>query len=163
MWKQWIVHNFWCCSTGYSIILLKGWNERLCKVFLRKKERNEAEHGESTIDCMHILVIPLRSIDGVWYPVFAPNCKQRIGLLPLPLRSNHSQHTLHVIESGEFTPQWLPIQFDLEQNHILNWTDSNQFKTDSIGTSFDCRRNESGSIQIESGSKLDYFASVEGP
>ena len=59
---------------------------------LRNKEQNEAEHGKSAINGMHILVIPLASVDSMLYPVFAPDCKQRMGFFALPLRSSHSTH-----------------------------------------------------------------------
>ena len=53
---------------------------------------------------MHVLVIPVGSVDRVLYPVFAPVCKQHTGFFALPLRSNDSQHTLHVIEASESIP-----------------------------------------------------------
>ena len=71
--------------------------------FERKKEQNEAKHGESVIDGMHVLVIPLGFVDSVLYPVFAPDRKQRTRFFALPLRSSYSRHTLNVIESREST------------------------------------------------------------
>ena len=138
---------------------VERWKGRPCKEFERKKEWNEAEHGESAIDGMHVLNIPLGSVDSVLYSVFTPDCKQCTGFFALPILSNHSQHTLNVIESRESTPNdwWSGSKPHREVDWlkpVWNWFDWNRFK---------CRRNESGSIRIESGSKLDYFASVEGP
>ena len=48
---------------------------------------------------LHILVIPLGSVDTVLYQIFASNCKQRTGFFALPLHSSYSWHKLHVIES----------------------------------------------------------------
>ena len=44
---------------------------RPCKEVKRKKEQNEAEHTQSGIYGMHVLVVPRGSIDKVLYPVFA--------------------------------------------------------------------------------------------
>ena len=41
VWKRWILHNFWRCSTAYSIVSSEGWIGRCCKEFERKKEQNE--------------------------------------------------------------------------------------------------------------------------
>ena len=109
VWNRWIVRNFWCCSTGYSIVSSKGWKGRRCKAFERKKEQNETEHGESAMDGMHVLVNPLGLIDSVLYSVFASDCKQRTALIALPLRSSYSRHTLHVIESRDSTPNYCPF------------------------------------------------------
>ena len=85
------------------------------RVLEREKEQNEAEHGESAIDDMHVLVIPFGYIDSVLYLVFASNCKQRTGFFALPLCSSHSQHTLHVIESRESTPNdWQSSSIQIE-------------------------------------------------
>ena len=78
-------------------------------MFERKKEQNEAEQRESAIDGMHVLIIPLVSVDSVLYPVFAMDCKQRTAFVAFPLCSNYSQHTLHVIESRESTPNNEPF------------------------------------------------------
>ena len=69
---------------GKSNISPKGWKGTPCKKLERWKEQNEAEHGESTINSLHILVIPLGSIDSVLYPVFTPYCKQCTGFFALP-------------------------------------------------------------------------------
>ena len=41
--------------------------------------KREADHGESSIDGMHILVILLGFVDSMLYSVFAPDCKQSAG------------------------------------------------------------------------------------
>ena len=107
VWKEWIVHNFWRCSTGLlaTVLFRQRLKGRRCKAFKRKKEQNKSEHGESTIDSMHVLVIPLGSVDSVLFPVFASDCKQRTAFVALPLRSSYSQHTLHVIESCQSLPK----------------------------------------------------------
>ena len=83
--------------------------------FERKKEQNKAEHGESAIDGMHILVILLGSIDSMWYPVLPPDSKQCTGFFVLPFRSSQSWHMLHVIESHEPTPNdWRSSSIQIE-------------------------------------------------
>ena len=104
VWKRRIAHNFWRFSTCYSIVSSKGWKGRRCKELERHEKQNEAEHGESAIDGMHVLLFPLGSVDSVLYPVVAPVCKHRTLFFALPLRSRGSRHTLHVIKSREPTP-----------------------------------------------------------
>ena len=126
-------------------------------MFERKKEQNEAEHEESSIVSMHVLVIPLGSVASVLYFVFASKCKQRTAFVALPVRSSDSRHKSHVIESRESTPnssQSGSIRIETTSQSGLTRFDWNRFR---------CRRDESSSIRIESGSKPDYFPSVEGP
>ena len=54
---------------------LKG---RHCKEFERKKEQKEAEHEESAIDGMHVLLIPLGSCDSVLYLVYVAGLRPRL-------------------------------------------------------------------------------------
>ena len=93
-------------------------------MFERKKEQNEAEHGESAIGSMYmyILVIPLGSVDSVLYPVFAPGCRQHMGFFTLSLRSSHSQHRLLVIESRESTPPMIgnPVRSELKPHRKVD-------------------------------------------
>ena len=80
-------------------------NVPLVTVSFRRRLKRETKQ-RCAIDGMHILVILLGYVDSMLYLVFATDCKQRIGLFTLALRSNHSVYTLHVhvIESHESTP-----------------------------------------------------------
>ena len=69
-----------CITSGAALLVTLSFRRKVekgdvAKSSERKKEQNKGEHGESTIDGMHVLVIPLGSVDNVLYPVFAPDCK----------------------------------------------------------------------------------------
>ena len=91
------------CTTSGAVLLVtvsfrhKVEKGNVAKSSERKKEQNEAEHGGSAIDGVHVPVFPLGSVDSVLYPGFAPDRKQRAAFVALLLRSSYSRHTLHVI------------------------------------------------------------------
>ena len=63
---------------------------RQFKEFGGKKKQNEAEQGESVFNDMHVLVIPLGSVDSVLDPIFVPERKQHTCFFSLPLDSSDS-------------------------------------------------------------------------
>ena len=159
VWKRWIVQNFWCCCTGYSIVSSKGWKGRPCKEFERRKRKRSKIRRKRY--SMHVLVIPLKSVDSVWYPVFAPDCKQHMGFFTLPLCSSHFGQMLHVIESHESTLMIdNPVRFGSKPHRKVDWLKSVRNRFD--WNQFKYRKNGSGSVWIDSGSKPNYFASVKG-
>ena len=162
MWKRWIVHNFWRCSTGKSIISSKDQKGKRQKKLERKKEQKEAKHKESAIDGMHVLVILLGCVDSMLYAVFAPDRKQHTAFVACPLRSSYSWHTLHVIESCEPPPIVAnPVRSRSKPHCEVDWL--KPVRNLFVWNRFKCRRNEFGSDRIKSWSKPDYFTCVEGP
>ena len=103
---------------------------------------------------MHVLVIPLETVDSVLYPVLAPgpDCKQRTAFVALPLRSSYSRHTLHVIESRESTHNnsqfgsiRIPRQMQQQSKNGGSHTSSDPVLFDNGGSSY------SGKGQCENG------------
>ena len=100
----------------------------------RKKEQNEAEHGESAIDGMHGLVNPLGS---AMIACCIRSSLQTVSSVRDSSLFHSAPAILDTITRNWVTwihPQWLAIQFHLDQNRIAKWIDSNWFKTNLIGT-----------------------------
>ena len=114
-------------------------------MFERKKDQNEAEDEESAIVSMHVLVIQLGSVASVLYSVFTS------------VLSSDSRHKSQVIESRESAPN------SSQSGSIRIETTSRSGLTPFDWKRFRCRTDKSSSVRIESGSKPDYFPSVEGP
>ena len=135
---QWIVQNFWSSDSIVSLVwktVSKGWNGRPCKAFEWKEKQDEAGHEVSAI------ASPLASVDSVLYPVFVSYRKHaRVSSLFDSAKAiPDTRYTYITVCVGNWVtwmhPPWLAIQFNLDQNHIVKWIDSNQFEIDSIWTS----------------------------
>ena len=76
-----------CTASGAVLLVIVSYRQKIekgahaKKEFKREKEQNEAEHRESTIDGMQVLVIPLGSVDSVLYPILGPDYNVRFSLL----------------------------------------------------------------------------------
>ena len=85
-----------------------------------KKEQNKAEHKESFIDDMHVLVSPLGTVAGMLYYIFASDCVSNVQLSSLFQSTAAILHTRY----ASFSPVNPP--------HIIANPDRNQIEVDSL-------------------------------